>query len=681
MATQKVKTASLRYGDSRLELTQSNKQAALRYTSGKKMRDSNLVTQEKVRDFELVQSDDDDMDTHLDRLRQQPDVSVGTHVWTVDEHENNPLIPTGYLYIEFQPDTAYEVERAVLDGLQLNIREVIGPDAYRVCVTSNSPNPVKCAMILQEHAHISVAEPEFMTKPITNFFAMPSGAFVDTQWHLENRGVQIPVIDLDNSVYSAAHFRRGADAKVKQAWNFLQSLGNPNLKIAVIDTGFAADHPQLRGNGSKLRNPFNAVNRSTDVAPWYQLEDQSWGVFDHGTSCAAVAAGAHDQTGVMGSAPESRLILIKLDVLSDDAIVKAFEHALLNGADVISCSIGFPKPVPLSTWVRNTISKVARQGRRGQGIPICIAAGNANPASNNQPRLVSDFAAHPDVICVSASNSLDEPSSYAFYGPNVFLCAPSNGNQGVGITTATVYLGQDGQTLELSYTSNFGGTSSATPLTAGVCALMISANPDVSLSQLRYILKNTVDKIGDPSEYDENGHSQTMGFGRLNALKAVQMAAQLAQPEPDEPAPDAPDSAEPHAQVLRGKVNNAFLNVRSGPGTNFPKIRQLQGGTLVDLLEKLPGWWRIGSDAYVSADYIQVLIPSHDEDDTTVSNATRRARVVSPTLNVRSGPSTNFAKVAVLNQGALVSILNTNAEGWHQIGPNQWVLGKYVQMV
>ena len=670
MATNKLNTATFNYGGTQLNLTKSATQAAVRYTPGMKPKGEDQ--KEQVRDFELVDTDPDGLDDQLDVLRAQPEVSVGTHVWLVEDADDTPMIPTGYLYIEFQPGTPQDIEREILEDLNLNMREVIGPDAYRVNTTTESPNPIKCAITLQANPLIAVAEPEFMTKPVTNFFSMPSGPYFPTQWHLENKGTQIPVIDLENSVYSAAHFRRGADAKVTEAWDFLQSLGNPNLKIAVIDTGFDTEHPKLRGNGTKLRNVFNAVNRSADVSPWYQAQDGSWGVFDHGTSCAAVAAGAVDNSGVLGAAPESRVVLIKLDVLSDDAIVKAFEHALLNGVDIISCSIGFPKPVPLSTWVTNTITKVARQGRNGLGIPIFIAAGNANPASSNQPRLVSDFAAHPEVICVSASNSLDEHSSYAFYGPNVFLCAPTNGNNGVGITTATVYLGADGQSLEHGYTSNFGGTSSATPLAAGVCALMLSANRNLSVAQIKQILRSTVDKIGGSGNYDSNGRSQYLGYGRLNALAAVQMASNNGTAQPETPIEQP---IQPSTSTQKGIVTYQFLNVRSGPGTNYDKVKQLKQGDVVPLLEKLPNWWRIGAGQYVNADYVQVLAGGGTQ---VVS---RHGKVLSPTLNVRSGPSTANAKVGLLEQGATVTILQATPDGWMRIGANQWVFSKYIQEV
>jgi len=680
MASKKVNKVSFSYGGEQISLTKSKTQAAVRYTPGMKpagktkRRSAKTQNPELIRDFEVVNVKSG-IDAKLDELRAQPDVSVGTHVWNIDGETDTPFIPTGYLYIEFKPGTDNDKEMDTLTELHLNIREIVGPDSYRVATTPDSPNPIKCAMLLQKMRIVQIAEPEFITKPVTNDFALPGGRFINTQWHLENLGGQIPVIDLPNSVFGNAHFRPGADAKVKETWAYLQNMGSKNLKIAVIDTGFDTEHPQLRGDGTKIRNTFNAANRSADVSPWFQAGDGSWGVFNHGTSCAAVVTGAWDAQGVLGAAPNARLIPIKLDILSDDAIVKAFEHALLNGADIISCSLGFPKPVPLSTYVTNYIAKVSREGRGGLGMPIFIAAGNANPASNNLPRQISDFAAHPNVICVTASNSLDEHSSYSFFGANAFLCAPTNGNNGVGITTATVEIGADGRSLDHAYTSSFGGTSSAAPLAAGVCALMLTANPNLTLAQIRNILRSTTDKIGGSANYDGNGHSNYLGFGRINALKATQMAVQLGGGSSSGSSSGKPATGGGTAAAPRGKVISKFLNVRNQASTGGTKVAQLHQGDIVNLLERLTGWWRIGQGQYVSADYIQVLSAG------PAPVVSRKGKVNSPTLNVRSGPSTANAKVTALKQGAVVNIFQTSADGWHRIGNSQWVLGKYITEV
>ncbi|MFN0035737.1 MAG: S8 family serine peptidase [Saprospiraceae bacterium] len=679
MATKKVNKASFQFGGQTISLSKSKTQAAVRYTPGMKpvpKRRAATAAPEQIRDYEVVTAKRG-IDQKLDALRAKPEVSVGTHIWFVDGDEDSPFIPTGYLYIEFKEGTAQEKQQEVLDEFKLSVSRVVGPEAYRVSTTPDSPNPVKCAMLLQKKRIVKIAEPDFMTKPVTGDFSPPSGKFINSQWHHENSGGQIPIIDIPNAVFGTSHFRKGADAKVRAAWEELQGLGSKAIKIAVIDTGFDCEHPSLRGDGTKIRNTFNAGNRTADVSPWFQAQDGSWGVFSHGTSCAAVAAGAWDSQGVLGAAPNARIIPIKLDILSDDAIQKALEHALLNGADIITCSLGFPKPVPLSTYVSNYISRVVREGRNGKGLPIFMAAGNANPASNNVPRQVSDFAAHPDVMCITASNSLDESSSYTFFGPNAFLCAPTNGNDGVGITTATVRA--DGDSLEHVYTSRFGGTSSSTPLAAGVCALLLSANPDLTLSEIRDILRRSADKIG--SGYDANGRSPKLGYGRLNALRAVQMASGGSG------SGSAGNNNSGSGQgggtgtggggqtaTQRGKVTSKFLNVRTGPGTSNPKVAELQKGDIVNLFEKVGGFWRVGNGQFASADFIQVIATNG-----APAAGTRKGKVTSSFLNVRTGPGTSNAKVGELKKGATVSIFETSSNGWHRIGDKRWVIGSNVQ--
>lgn len=661
MAAKKVHKATFNYGGVRLSLTKSKTKGAVQYGLKKKpVKRGAAAPSQELEGFEVFNAKRN-LDQKLDELRASPEVSVGTHVWHVGDGDDYPFIPTGNLYIEFKPGTDDEKQRAILDEFDLNVIEVVSPDAYRVCVTPTSPNPIKCVMMLQKKKIVSVAEPEFVTKPVTNDFSAPTGQFFATQWHLENTGSAIPIVDIPNAVYGASHFRKGADAKVKEAWAFLGNLGSANIKIAVIDTGFATDHPQLRGDGTKIRNTFNAAERHNDVSPLFQAFDGSLGIFTHGTSCAAVAAGALDQ-GILGAAPNSRIIPIKLDILSDAAIKSAFEHALLNGADIISCSLGFPKPVPLSTFTANYLVKVAREGRGGKGLPMFFAAGNANPASNNVPREISDFAAHSESICVTASNSLDEASDYSFFGANAYLCAPTNGNDGVGITTASVDLDGSGQIVP-NYTSGFGGTSSATPLAAGICALMLTANPNLTLSQIKNILRQSTDKIG--SGYDANGHSSSLGYGRINALKAVKLAAGgITSSTPTTPAATA---------TQRGKVISKFLNVRTGAGTSNPKIAELKQGDIVNLFEKVSGWWRIGQGQFASADFIQVIAAN------SAPVTTRKGKVTSSFLNVRSGPGTSNPKVAELKKGAVVTIFETSSNGWHRIGDKKWVIGSHVQ--
>ncbi|MBP6810302.1 MAG: SH3 domain-containing protein, partial [Saprospiraceae bacterium] len=126
----------------------------------------------------------------------------------------------------------------------------------------------------------------------------------------------------------------------------------------------------------------------------------------------------------------------------------------------------------------------------------------------------------------------------------------------------------------------------------------------------------------------------------------------------------------------RGKVTSKFLNVRTGPGTSNPKVAELHQGDIVNLLEKKSGFWRIGTNQFVSADFIQVIASNG-----APAVVTRKGKVTSTFLNVRTGPGTTNAKVGELKQGAAVSIFETSSNGWHRIGDKRWVIGTNIQEV
>ncbi len=657
------------FGGQEISLTKSTTQAAVRLAPGlaPDKKTSRSLMGSDLEGFRVV-SAKTGIDNKLDKIRSLPEVSVGSHVYLMDGQEDAPFVPSGKLYIEFSPNSSTEKQQELLDQLHLNILEVVEPGKFRVTVTPDSPNPIKCTLALQKSKIVEIAEPEFLTRPAERDFSPPLGKFIGTQWHHENTGKPIQILEIPNAVFGSDHFKKGADAKVRAAWDFLGGLGNKDLKIAVIDTGFDPTHPALRGDGQKIRNPFNGATRQPDVSALFKYDDGSFGVFSHGTSCAAVAAGALDFNGILGACPNAKIIPIKLDILSDEAIKNAFEHAFLNGADIISCSLGFPKPVPLSTYVSNYLTKISKEGRGGKGLPMFFAAGNANPNSNWEPREVSDFANHPAVICVAASNSLDQHSDYSFFGKNTFLTAPTNGDPGIGISTATIELAENGKSIKQTYTSGFGGTSSAAPLAAGICGLIYTANPNLTLAQVREILKKTCEKIGGAANYDANGHSNEFGFGRINALAAVKMSDAMRSGSSSSGGNSLPTPPTPVAK-MQGKVLSKFLNVRSGPATSFEKVKELKMGDTVSLLAKVDDWWQIGTKQFVSSLYIQPI------------STTKKGKVNNTYLNVRSGPSVANVKVAELKLGDIVSIFETSADGWMRIGTGKWVLGKYINVV
>ena len=154
--------------------------------------------------------------------------------------------------------------------------------------------------------------------------------------------------------------------------------------------------------------------------------------------------------------------------------------------------------------------------------------------------------ATPKVIAGAACNDRGRRSVYSDFGKAVWCAFPSSDfghapfnhpdplTPGIWTTDrhggAGYNVGQaaDGDAAG-DYTNSFGGTSSACPGAAGVAALVLSVNPALTSQGVRDVLKRACDRI-DPSggQYDAAGHSAKYGFGRLNALTAVE----LAKPQP-----------------------------------------------------------------------------------------------------------------------------------------------------
>ncbi|MCC7376549.1 MAG: S8 family serine peptidase, partial [Verrucomicrobiales bacterium] len=123
---------------------------------------------------------------------------------------------------------------------------------------------------------------------------------------------------------------------------------------------------------------------------------------------------------------------------------------------------------------------------------------------------------HPNAISVGASTDCDRRSDYSEYGPETDFVAPSNG--GWNDVTTLDPTGAVGYSTS-DYTTGFGGTSSATPLAAGVGALLLSVNPNLTATQVRDTMRNTADKIG-PVPYVA-GFNNEYGYGRINARAAL----------------------------------------------------------------------------------------------------------------------------------------------------------------
>ena len=464
-----------------------------------------MVLPERMDLFSL--QDANKLDGTMVDLRATPDIDVVSHVYRLDDSPASTVIPTGSVTLQFRPDTPQKVREKIFSDYGLELIEDLSflPHGYTARLTRKSiENPLKLCAKLQQLPEILSAEPDLAFRAMLNY--IPSDTKYREQWHLNNRG------DLMG-------LKIGADVKAEAAWEI--SRGSRDIVICVIDDGFDLGHPDF--------SALNKVVAPRDFGQQDQTPEPVENDDNHGTACAGVALAEETGVGSVGLAPRCTFMPVRMSLsLSDQIVVSMFSHALDNKADVISCSWSAAAwNFPLSTKINAILHHCATQGRRnGKGCVILFAAGNENrPLNGTKDGRVSHqgFALHPDVIAVGASNSQDTRAGYSNFGPELACCAPSSGSGGRGVVT-TDRRGAAGYEAT-DYTHSFGGTSSATPLTAGLAGLMLSVNPALTAAEVKRIVMESADKIGAADgQYDGNGHSPLYGRGRINAQRAVQMA-------------------------------------------------------------------------------------------------------------------------------------------------------------
>ena len=355
---------------------------------------------------------------------------------------------------------------------------------------------------LQDSGVIEVAYP-LVERQMTPRWT-PNDTYFSNQWHLENTGQ-------DNGV-------AGEDVNITGAWNTVRGTG---IVIGVVDDGLEWDHEDLSANYESNLD-YDYCNYDSDPMP------ASWDA--HGTAAAGVAAAiGNNGLGVSGAAPDASLAGLMLIACgnSDNDEANALSH-LNDDIDIYSNSWGpsdngqtlsGPGPLMIAAFEDD-----AYNGRNGLGNVITWAAGNG--LSSDDDSNLDGYANSRFTISVTAVDHDGDQTNYGEPGANVLVSAPSDGS-GVGITT-TDNEGNSGYTSG-DYTSNFGGTSSATPLVSGVIALMLEANSNLTWRDVQQIIVESARK-NDPSDSGWNtngaGHefNHKYGFGVIDAGHAVSLA-------------------------------------------------------------------------------------------------------------------------------------------------------------
>lgn len=461
---------------------------------------------------------------------------------------------TNYFYVKLHTAT----DESILYTLAQNHNlEVVGKNPYMPlwyaisCTKQNPLSVLEYANLFYESGFFEAAEPEFVyhggsagsSEPLqsnaqstNSVVSSPNDMFYEDQWGLKNTGQH--------------NGTPGIDIKAEQAWAFIQNNvpAPATIKIAIYDEGFDTYHPDLMGNMLAIPSGYDINSPETGNSILRAGQH-------HGTHCAGIAGAVQNNIGISGVAPQAKLVSISHDSdnRTSEQIAAGFTWARDNGIDVISCS--WDANGIESAQITNAINSAINNGRGGLGCVVVFCSGNSPDFTHNIVYPASSELV-PNVLVVGAITPCGKRKSpphtceigsgnpnYSIglwqsrYGSRLDVVAP-----GVRIPTTDAQ-GTTGNNPEdeenpvyfdhPNYWSNFDGTSAATPHVAGIAALVLSVNPQLTAVQVNDIIEKTAQKVGGYDYSQTTGRPngtwhQEMGYGLVDAYAAVQLAKSMA---------------------------------------------------------------------------------------------------------------------------------------------------------
>ena len=360
-------------------------------------------------------------------------------------------------------------------------------------------------------------EPRF-TDPLAN-----------CQWHLHHPG--LPDVDVV------------ADLNLQDVWDSYKGEG---INVAVVDNSMEYTHPDLSANvNESLNHSYVAGETIENLAGFFG------DIAPHGTSVAGIIAAAENGIGVSGVAPRATIYGYNL--------VKATTNA--NEADAMTRNMGVTA-VSNNSWGppdngyfgsaiaiwKRAIDRGVTEGNGGKGISYTWAAGNGGALKQRSTVIdyanLDEYANYWGVIAVGGHDIFGNKTSTSEAGANLWVTGPTAWESSpdwwatripnliAGYPRDAVITTDGGY----GYSDNFGGTSAAAPMAAGVVALIRQANPALTWRDVKLILAETSRKVqpDDPrwvtgapvylTPGTRYSHSLENGFGALDAKAAVERA-------------------------------------------------------------------------------------------------------------------------------------------------------------
>lgn len=372
------------------------------------------------------------------------------------------------------------------------------PEWFTLSCTKNSTkNALGMANLFYETNLFASAQPNFYGGDIKHCVSDP--LFPD-QWNLTNNFTN-PDIDIDAC----------------EAWKYTK--GNPEVIVAVIDEGIELSHTDLNLHS----NSFDCTSASSPSVLYGR----------HGTNCAGIIGAHHNEIGVAGIAPNCRLMSISDPIKSNPTSrqnrARGIEYAWRNGADVITNSWGSTIKYQV---IDDAIQNALRNGRGGKGSVVVFSSGNYSTSMPFLSPVGYPANCNPDILTVGAVSTcgdrLNSSNANCFNWGRAFL---TPGASCYGGELDVVAPGVEIPTTDINnrFITDFKHTSSAAPHAAGVAALMMSINGNLTQKEVNKIIERTAKKTGgypyflSPNRPNGDWHDE-MGYGLINAHDAVRQS-------------------------------------------------------------------------------------------------------------------------------------------------------------
>ena len=302
--------------------------------------------------------------------------------------------------------------------------------------------------------------------------------------HTYNSTIPTAPVTVNDADYNNPQRQVYAPSMIELPWAWNYTMGSNGIKIAVVDSGVLATHPEFAG---RVLPGYDFVNNDTDAT-----DD-----FGHGTHVAGIiAAGANNGIGMVGVCPNCSIIPVKVLNESNQgtwsAVAAGILFAVDAGANVINLSLG-----------GSTDSQVVADAVHYATVHNVLVVAAAGNVRSNEPFYP---AALDEVVGVAATRNDDTNWSLSNYGYFVEVSAP-------GYAVYSTYNNLGNTYSGYNYMS---GTSMAAPHVSGLAGLLFSQNPNLTIAQVRSLLQLTSVDLGDP------GLDDHYGYGRIDAFAALQ---------------------------------------------------------------------------------------------------------------------------------------------------------------